>query len=201
MRLRFAVTALGAAAGAYAALRPWFVRWGATGEELVVPLPGDRIVPFARYEATHAITIEAPVRDVWAWVVQMGQDRGGFYSYECLENLAGCDLHNADDIVPAWQERHVGDRFPLHPDWVMEVAEVDAPTTLVLRAPDDSASWAFVLHQHEGDGTRVIVRFRGRDRVPGLAFVHFVMERKMLLGLRERAEWTPAPVVPIRSVA
>jgi hypothetical protein len=200
MRRRL-VTAAAFALGAYAGIRPWFMRWGATGEELVVPLPGDDIVPVARYQATRAITVEAPINEVWPWVVQMGQDRAGLYSYECLENLFGCDIHNGDRIVPEWQERRVGDPFPLHPDLALEVARVDAPTALVLRAPDGSASWAFVLHEHEGDGTRVVVRFRASARSFGLAPVHFVMERRMLLGLKERAERLSAPNVAPRAAA
>src|SRR5689334_12701788 len=92
--LRIAETAVvGAAAlASYALLvRPWHLRWGATEEETNARLPGDEIVTWPKHEATHAITIHAPAREVWPWLVQVGQTRGGFYSYTRLENLVGCD--------------------------------------------------------------------------------------------------------------
>jgi hypothetical protein len=79
-------------------LRPWHIRWGATDDELARPLPGDEIVPRPRKWSTRAITIDAPAEVVWPWLVQIGQGRGGLYSYDWLENLAGCDIHSADRV-------------------------------------------------------------------------------------------------------
>src|SRR5689334_13524236 len=86
------VGSFGAALAAYTFLiRPWHLRWGATDAEAQEPMPGDDVVPNPKHAATHAITINAPVADVWPWLVQMGQNKGGFYSYSVLENLVGCD--------------------------------------------------------------------------------------------------------------
>src|SRR5690349_9989833 len=79
-----------------ALVRPWHMRWGATDDEVRRPLPGDELVARPKALATHAITIRAPAAEIWPWLVQFGQGRGGFYSYDWLENLFGCDIHNVD---------------------------------------------------------------------------------------------------------
>lgn len=83
-----------------ALVRPWHLSWGATEEEVRRELPGDDVVPEASNFSTRAITIEAPAEDVWPWLVQIGWNRGGFYSYNWVENLMGGDLHNAELIHP-----------------------------------------------------------------------------------------------------
>ncbi|MEK8226829.1 hypothetical protein NKG05_13190 [Oerskovia sp. M15] len=87
-------------------------------------LPGDELVPAADVVATRAITIAAPPREVWRWVLQLGQGRGGFYSYEWLENLVGCEIRNADRIEPQWQRLAVGDEVRLHPAVALRVAAI-----------------------------------------------------------------------------
>jgi len=96
-------------------LRPWHVRWGATEAEVRRALPGDELLPNPKLSATHAITIHAPVAEVWPWLAQIGQGRGGFYSYTWIENLLGCDIHNADRVHPEWQNLKAGDQILLHP--------------------------------------------------------------------------------------
>lgn len=195
-------TALAAAgAGALAAyvcrIRPWHLRWGATDEELNDPLIGDELVPHPKLKATHAVTINAPAADVWPWLVQMGQRRGGFYSYTWLENLVGCHMRNADEIVPEWQNLKVGDKVWLHPKAPpVEVAAMEPRRAIVLKP------WgAFVLHPIDEKTTRMIIRSQGGYE-PDLKNVvlnfllwrvfyepaHFIMERKMLLGIKKRAE-------------
>ena len=99
-----------AAGAAYIfALRPWHLRWGTTDEELAASLPGDAICPDTAAQVTHAITINAPPEKVWPWILQIGQDRGGFYSNTFLENIVGCEMRNTGHIVPEWQNREVGD--------------------------------------------------------------------------------------------
>lgn len=118
LNLKVLATALGGAAAlaTYAFfIRPRHLRWGATAEEVKMPLPGDELLEHPKLNATHAITIDAPVADVWPWLVQVGQNRAGFYSYTWLENLVGCAMHNANQIVPEWQELKVGDEVWLHP--------------------------------------------------------------------------------------
>jgi hypothetical protein len=170
-------------------IRPWLLRWGATHEELHQPLPGDALVPEPWIQSTRAITIHAPVEAVWPWLAQIGQDRGGFYSYEWLENLAGCEMHNADRIHPEWQQRAVGEIVRLHPQTGLRVALFEPNRVLALEG------WgAFVLEPVDAHTTRLITRSRA-PRGPlsvVLALVgeipHFVMERGMLLGIKRRAE-------------
>jgi hypothetical protein len=192
-------------------LRPWYSAWGTSADDRGAALPGDALVRDVTYRTDRAVTIHAPADSVWPWLVQIGQDRGGFYSYERLEHLIGADIHNADRIHPEWQSRRVGDRvratqkgylgntFGEEPGW--RVAEVRPGQALVLD------QWgAFVLRPVDSVTTRLHVRTRGSGK-PGfggtvvapfglLMFepVHFVMERRMLLGIKERAErgWTPA---------
>lgn len=96
-------------------VRPWHTSWRATSQDVPKRLPGDELVPNLTLESTRAITIRAPAEEVWRWLVQLGQDRGGFYSYDRLENLAGADIHNVDWIVPQMQHLKVGDFVPMAP--------------------------------------------------------------------------------------
>jgi hypothetical protein len=193
-----------AAAGGVAALsaywfliRPWHLRWGATDEELRKSLPGDDLIQSPPLNATHAITVNAPVEHVWPWLVQIGQTRGGFYSYVWLENLVGCKMHNADRIVPEWQELKVGDEVWLHPKAPpLKVVSIEPGRAIVLEK-----SWGFYLEPIDRHRTRLIIRGRGEFN-PDLknSFLnfllwrgvfepaHFIMERKMMLGIKERAE-------------
>jgi hypothetical protein len=199
--------------GLYATLgRRWIRQWGATQEEVRRPLPGDGLLAEAVYETTHAIDIDAPPEDVWPWLVQMGQGRGGFYSYEWVENLGGLDIHSVDRLVPEYQELAEGDLVRLAPNTGLVVAAVEPPRALVLRATADMAtkrppersdpgyfdwSWAFVVEPVGTMGSRLLIRLRA-DTAAGLPFslvgplvwepLHFLMERKMLRGIRERAE-------------
>jgi hypothetical protein len=193
-------TALGAA-GALAAyvflIRPWHLRWGATDEEVTMTLPGDELVEHPQLNATHAITINAPVEKVWPWLVQIGQNRGGFYSYTWLENLVGCDMHNADRIVPAWQDLKDGDEVWLHPKVPpLRVLAIEPERAIVLEK-----SWGFFLRPVDENTTRLIIRGRGdinpdfKNAILNLILwrgvfepAHFIMERKMLLGIKHRAE-------------
>lgn len=187
-----------AALSAYAFLvRPWHLRWGATDEELNMALPGDDLVEDPKLSATHAITIHASAAEVWPWLLQIGQRRGGFYSYTWLENLVGCDMHNANRIVPEWQNLRVGDEVWLHPKAPpLRVLAIEPGRAIVLEK-----CWTFFLNAIDEDTTRLIIRGRGEfnpDLKNGLLnFVlwrgifepaHFIMERKMLLGVKHRAE-------------
>jgi hypothetical protein len=190
--------ATAAVAATYAYLiRPWHLRWGATDEEVKEPLPGDEVVSNPRLEATHAITIDAPASDIWPWLAQMGQNRGGFYSYTWLENLVGCRMRNADQLMPKWQSLQVGDEVWLHPKAPpLKVLEIEPSRSIVLEK-----TWAFVLRPLDERTTRLIIRGHG-DYNPDfknalLNFIcwrvvfepaHFIMERKMMLGIKERAE-------------
>jgi hypothetical protein len=184
--------------------RAWHLRWGATDEEARKRLPGDELVPRPVAEVTRALTINAPVKEIWPWMVQMGAGRGGLYSYDWLENLAGLGIHTVDRVVPELQDLKEGDVFPL------DSASGTGPTVpalvpervIVLHFPDPQArrsvlSWAYILDPVDEGTTRLIFRFKlDVDPRPlwGLIYVllieipHFVMERKMMLGIKERVE-------------
>lgn len=191
--------ALALAAVAYApSLRRWYLTWGATVEEIDATLPGDDLLPEADMVSTRAITIDAPPDRVWPWLVQMGSGRGGAYTYDWIENLFGLDMHSADRILPQFQKLAVGDVLPMGNGGPgMRVDVCDPERTLVFRSEDGQWVWIFSLTPRRG-GTRLVSRNRiaeggasvGRrlaDRLimePG----SLVMERKMLIGIRERAE-------------
>ena len=163
--------------------------WGATDEEARAELPGDETVASPATQQTRAVTIEAPVGEVWPWLAQIGQDRGGFYSYEWLEHLAGCRMENADRLHPEWQTRDVGETVRLHPAGGLEVLQFEPEKALVLKG-----GWYFAMEPDGDSRTRLIARFRMRPGVAAVAYdlllelPHFIMERKMLLGIKERAE-------------
>lgn len=202
------VTAAVATPAAYFLLaRPWHLHWGATDAEVQMPLPGDDLIPNPRSLSTRAITIDAAVEQVWPWVVQMGQGRGGFYSYDALENLVGCDIQSADRVMPEFQTLSPGDQFWLasrerYPKSVLVVEKVEPNRLLLLRSdnvgesPDSPGdefgyTWAFVLQPVNSTSTRFISR--GRYSGPSaivlpMEGVQFVMEREMLRGLKRRAE-------------
>ena len=179
------------------AVRPWLLRWGATDDEVRRPLPGDDVVPEPAVESTRAITIQAPAAEVWKWLVQIGQGRGGFYSYDWLENLAGIEVHSADRLDPALQSLAVGDFIRAAPEQTLpdagwKVVAVDPGRALVLQG------WgAFVLDAVDPHTTRLLARSRMPGRPALLTALrnamtwelpHFIMERKMLLGIKARAE-------------
>jgi hypothetical protein len=185
------------------ASRRRYLRLGATAAEAAMSLSGDAILPRADLVATRAITIEAPPPKVWPWLVQMGQGRGGFYSYDALENLVGCDLHSADRIVDEWQELAVGDAVRLHPDVPLTVAEIEEGSAIVLRGgvplgdtpPPYDFTWAFVLRDGADGTTRLVIRERwayhqrwARLVVEPAEAVSAVMSHKMLRGIKDRAE-------------
>lgn len=150
-------------------LQGWRDRWGATPGEVAMRLPGDEIVPDPRYHYTHAITIKAAVAQVWPWLVQLGQGKAGYYSYQGLENLAKCEIYNVYEIRPAWQDVKPGDvvRMSAQPTLPsFPVAQVIPNRVLVLGAPpkvsagETGVSWVFYLHEVGPSETRLIVRWR-----------------------------------------
>lgn len=193
------------------AVRPWFLRWGATDEEVYRPLPGDELTPHPVWCATRAVTINAPAAAVWPWLVQIGRGRGGFYSYDWLENLAGLAIHSTDRILPEYQTLHTGDFIAAAPGtaeagmgWT--VVDVEPGRALVLRTgpPAQAAraaarvvsTWVFVIEPRDEHSSRLLARGRlaARPRLLAMAVMallelpYFIMERRMLLGIKARAE-------------
>lgn len=172
-------------------IRPWFLTWGATEAEQRGPWPGDELTPSPALVATHAVTVDAPTAAIWPWIVQMGQGRGGLYSYEMLENLIGCDLHNADRVHPEWQDVKVGDTIRFIPDGYMGMAETPKWTVVGLE-PNRAlilGGWAaWILEPIDGQSTRLIQRERTSMVTPILEPIDFVMSHRMMTGIKERAE-------------
>lgn len=210
--LRIALIGLGAVAAGLLVnegLHPWYMRWGATESEINKTWPGDELVPQTK-KVTRAITINAPAEQVWPWIVQIGQDRGGFYSYTFLENLALADMRNADRILPEFQTRNVGDSLWMTPKHRyggkgrMTVVQLIPNRAMVLVMPPDFDSamrgqrpqqgiWQFLLEPIDAHSTRLIMRGCGPEgfslaRREVFDPAHFIMERGMMLGIKERAE-------------
>jgi hypothetical protein len=188
-------------------LHPWLMNWGATPDEQTMALPGDAAPPAAYF--TRAITIDAPPTAVWSWLQAIGQDRAGFLSNDWLENLAGADIHNADVLRPEWQPRAVGDRIPMTGELERRLAGDVTLLTVRLVEPERvlaDAPGRFVLLPRGDGGTRLLLREAlGGPEQSGLSWVvwdpmHFVMEQRMLRGIKERAEGQPL-VPPVLQTA
>jgi hypothetical protein len=205
MRRRYVMSgiAVGVAAAYILAVRSWQLRWGATDDELDATLAGDDLIANPDLAATRAITVGTSADQVWPWIAQLGQGRGGFYSYDALENLVGCNIHSADQIVPQWQDLKVGDQVDLHPEVGRDVAVAEPGRAIVLRGgvpmgaapPPYDFTWAFVLQEQPEGTTRLLVRERyaytqqwAPFLVEPVAVVAFVMSQRMLRGIRDRAE-------------
>ncbi len=196
------------------ALRGWCLRWGTTPAEVRSNLPGDDLFPVYAGEATHAITIQASPQKVWPWLMQIGQDRSGFYSYTFLENLAGCDMPKLERLVPHWKLRAVGEtvwfatpkRF--NGQGRMIAAIVRPEQSFVMVSPTDwerlqagaraqEGFWSFTLEPVGSGKSRLIARVRNgppptlTSRAVGRLFwepMHFIMEQKMLRRIRDLSE-------------
>lgn len=222
-RMRLAVSRAGHALAWFALVyvaavvvtRPWYSTWGTTRAERAAPIPHDMLGDSAHFRMDHGVTIRAPAEAIWPWLAQIGQDRGGFYSYDRLERLIGDDIRNADRIVPEWQHRQVGEFVPAtqfgylrgafgsQPGWMISAIETNR--YLVLE------NWgAFILEPIDSTTTRLLARTRGDGHptparltlapIGLLVFepAHFIMQRRMLLGIRERAERSAAVALRTR---
>ena len=174
----------------------------ASRSEQLRVLPGDELIPDPIAALTHAITIRCPARDVWPWLAQMGAgSRAGWYSYDCLDNRL---VPSAMHIIPGLQKLAVGMVMPALPDITdsLTVLAYKPQQSLVIGWTDKDGplmTWAFVLEETANGATRLIVRARGSrryhlHRLPWwmakrfVPFVHFIMQRKQLLGIAWRAE-------------
>lgn len=173
-------------------LRPQYLEWGATMIEQIIPLPGDNEIPTRSMVTTRAITIHAPAHEIWKWIVQIGQDRGGWYSFTWLENLFGAHMTNTNVIVDEWQSIAIGDKIPYLEGGAMSatISYIELDKALVFQG------WTFYLVPIDEDSTRLVVRYPSFD-VSGFNAIyyypifepaHFIMEAGMMLGIKDRAE-------------
>ena len=178
--------------------RRWCLTWGAREGEVTAELPGDELLADAGLVTTRAVTVNTPLEAIWPWLAQMGSGRGGAYTYDWIENLLGLNMHSASQILPEYQDIKVGDEFSLGPGGpVMRVEVLDPPRALAFRTTDQNWVWNFALLP-DGESTRLISRNRiatkalaPATRLFYLVFMEpgsLVMERKMLLGIKQRAE-------------
>lgn len=195
-------------------LRHWCLHWGTTGAEAYATLPGDELFPVYSGEATHAITIHATPEKIWPWLMQIGQDRSGFFSYTFLENAFGCDMPKVERLVPDWKPRTRGEtvwfcnpkRFNGQGKMIPAVVETDRAFAMI--SPSDwqtvqaggyarEGIWSFTIQPTANGQSRLIARVRnGRpptltSRLMGRLFwepAHFVMEQKMLRTIRDLSE-------------
>ena len=194
--------------------RSWAARWGATDAEVARTWPGDGMLVNPAAAATHAITIDAPPQAIWRWLVEVGQDRAGFFSYDWLEQAVGADIHNTFEIRPEWQTRQAGDDLWMAPKRVangqvrLQFVRVEPYRVMLMVPPADfdavthtgkgaTAVWAWYLEPLNEKQTRLVMKLQGTKNAPlsvrALSYVlwdnaHFVMERKMLLTLKALAE-------------
>jgi hypothetical protein len=200
------------AAGYWLALRPRHLRWGATAADLARRWPGDELVDTPYTRAVRGVIVNAPAEKVWPWIMQIGRDRGGFYSYTWLENLVGADIHNVHHVMPGLPDRRPGDTVWMAPAEKfggmgrMVIASVIPQRAMVLVPPGDAdralnggpatGAWSFVLDPVSDRATRlVMVSLAARPRAADLIFwepAHFVMERKMMLTIKSLAEGSAA---------
>jgi hypothetical protein len=186
---------IGAAAFLYRLLlRDLIMSWGATTAEASARLPGDELLEAADGISTRAISIDAPAASVWPWVAQMGPSpRGGAYTYDWIENLLGLGMHSVEHVLPEYQDPQIGDTLGYGKNH-MRVERVEPGRVLAFRSLDGNWVWSFVLDERDGR-TRLISR--NRFRLPSVSARvgmvpmepgSLVMERKMLRGIKRRAE-------------
>ena len=204
MKARTVVPAIGTAAAGAAATYLLFGRrpcltWGASAEDVDRAMPGDDLLEYADLVSTRAIRIDAPPSAIWPWLVQMGSGKGGLYTYDWIENLLGLNMHSVDEILPQFQDRKVGDLEQLGSKGPrLRVAVLETERAMVVRSEDGNWVWAFCLYPASEGRTTLVSR--NQIATPGASrwtrlfntFVmepgSLIMERKMLQGIRQRAE-------------
>ena len=178
-------------------LTPWMDRWGATDEEISMTFPGDELVSEPASFVNRAITIHARPEQIYPWIVQIGAEKGGWYSYAWLETTIQCPITNADRIHPEWQDLKEGDLVQMCPSGLppaYEVAQIHPNQAIVMGHQENGEwvdLWQFVLLPQADGSTRLILRTRTMMAGGFWTIIHpgvFIMERGMLYGIQERAE-------------
>lgn len=179
-------------------VRRWLLRWGATAGEVARPMPGDGILGAGASSTTRAVTIGVPAHHVWPWLAQLGYGRAGWYSYDWLDNDG---QPSAGRIHLEWQQLRPDDRILMMPGSGFDVAEIEDGHYFTARAPDQTVSWCLAVEPVDERSCRLISRWRARWHVTpaSAAWIalsepgSFIMERRMLLGIKARAEQAARP--------
>ena len=198
-------------------LTPWMDRWGAKDAEIAASFPGDTLVPAPRVVYNRAVTVKTSPEQIYPWIVQLGAEKGGMYSYSWFEtHILQCELINADSIHEEWQGLKVGDQVKMCPGdfgpLPFEVAFMEPNSAIVLGHYENgkwSDTWHFVLIPNTDGTTRLVLR--SRDAKEGWFWDvirpgEFIMSRGMLLGIKERSEhlaetgYMPPQVTPTTDV-
>jgi len=173
--------------------------WGATEAESKRPMPGDDEVKRPMSVSTNAITIRAKAADIWPWLIQMGYRRGGMYSYDRIDRLLGIlDAPTANRIIPEFQHLEVGDVIPMGkpPSWPVKAIELNKSLLIVIKEPGVEVTWCFMLDEIDDKQTRLVLRVRSWLAMTPMLLLslpvmypgQYLMIRKMLLGIKQRAE-------------
>jgi hypothetical protein len=183
-----------------ARIRPWQLRWGATDEEIKHSIPGDDIVCDPSFNATRAVTINAPAENIYPWIVQMGMTRAGHYSYDLLDNLA---RPSAEKILPELQNLQIGDLIPMSPDGKqgMRVKDFQKNRWMLWWDSIGDSTWAWEIYPADETHFRLVTRVRVKYCLfsPAILFnilIEFfdiLMMRKCMLGIKRRAEAMAVP--------
>ncbi len=193
------------------AVRRWFGRWGTTPEELTRVMPGDALISDPTDMSMQSVTVDAPAQDIWPWLVQIGYQRGGLYSYDWLDRLFGfLDRPSATRILPEFQQLAVGDRIPWGKSGTeLTVGALEPLRALALSYEVDGFMWVWQFGLYPLDEHRTRFVTRGTERVPsgplwwlGMRIMEpasFIMTRRFLLGVKERAEALRDGVAPLSS--
>ncbi len=182
-----------------AMITPWMDRWGATDEEIAASFPGDELLLEPASFLNRAVTVNALPEEIYPWIVQLGADKGGMYSYTSLETyLLNCPLVNADRIHEEWQDLKVGDEMkmcpnePAPPPYI--IAQI-VPNEAIVMGHQENGEWVdvwqFIIVPQKDGTSRLITRTRTMATGGFWTIIHpgiFMMERGMLLGIKDRAE-------------
>jgi hypothetical protein len=174
----------------YFVYRPWQLSWGATPDEVAGSMVGDELVKNPTFDATRAVTINAPAERIWPWIVQIGYKKAGFYSWDILDNDG---IPSAQRIIPEFQKLKIGDVVPLseHSDAAVVSMEPNEHLLLVFQS-DGNVTWAWALYEIDANQTRLVNRLRWHASSAVSQFVldafEIVMMRKHLMGIKRRAE-------------
>ncbi len=179
-------------------IRPWHLRWGATEEEVGMSMPGDEVAQTPDFNATRAVTVDAPAGDIWPWLIQIGYNRAGWYSYDCVDNLC---RPSAEKIMPEFQSIAIGNKVPVSPWVYMRVSDFESDRWILWESTRGDGTWLWYLDPVDESHTRLIsrMRFTYHWESPFILVElasdvgDIFMLRKCMLGIKERAESSAHP--------